>query len=374
MSTSSADRSNIIPNSFQTPNEYVDHALPLLSGDEIKVLLFAVRHILGWHDRIHARRAPISVSMFTNGFVTRDGKVYAGTGLSRPTVVRILNILSTYGLLLKVGAPTPEGQIYELYENIDWAGLEARYHQRKAAAADAATKKAAQARTGKRKRVPNKVVNGLYQSTPLTDGGKGCLPVVVNGLNSNKAISNTRQNQDSASGDADAHTGTPEPPSESKRSRRTKAVKDQPTPHAGEPPAQRQRDEMFDAVALHIFGFSDAKAEGGRVAKISNWLKGTHQGKGEQKVGFISSPANPTHVAAFAAWWSEKNPNADLPRDLVKFVEAWRSWASAMNHRAEERARLDQKRAAQRSTTVQFSPDELERRRAELAQAKARIG
>jgi len=57
--------SNYIPNSFQTPNVLVDEIMPLLTPQEWLVLSFATRHILGWHDRIHERRAPISLSRNT---------------------------------------------------------------------------------------------------------------------------------------------------------------------------------------------------------------------------------------------------------------------------------------------------------------------
>ena len=58
--------SDLRPNTFQTPNEYVDKYLYLLTSDECKVLLYAVRRIFGFNkdqDRI-------AVSQFADGLVS----------------------------------------------------------------------------------------------------------------------------------------------------------------------------------------------------------------------------------------------------------------------------------------------------------------
>ncbi len=88
----------------------------------------------------------------------------------------------------------------------------------------------------------------------------------------------------------------------------------------------RPRDPIFDAVALHVFSIDDGQVQGGRVAKISNWLNGKFEGRGAQKVGFISRPAEVAHIEAFAA--DCKKRGITPPLDLVKFVENWRAWAS----------------------------------------------
>lgn len=93
------------------------------------------------------------------------------------------------------------------------------------------------------------------------------------------------------------------------------------------PKKTRAPDAMFDAVAFHVFGIDDPQAEGGRIAKISNWLKGKYEGAGAQKVGKISHPAEVKHIQAFAA--SCKQKGLTPPYDFVKFVEQWRKWASA---------------------------------------------
>jgi hypothetical protein len=89
----------------------------------------------------------------------------------------------------------------------------------------------------------------------------------------------------------------------------------------------RKPDPLFDAVRQHIFGIDDPNAEGGRIGKISNWLAGKYEGKSGQKVGKIGRPAEPKHVEAFAKYC--KGKGITPPRDFVKFVEAWREWATS---------------------------------------------
>ena len=89
---------------------------------------------------------------------------------------------------------------------------------------------------------------------------------------------------------------------------------------------KREPDPIFDAVALHIFEINDTNAEGGRIAKIANWLKGSYDGRGKQKVGKISAPAEVKHIEAFAQHC--KTQGITPPYDFVRFVENWRKWAS----------------------------------------------
>ncbi len=44
----SVRQTTLVPGTFQTPNEYVDDLLPILTGTETKVLLFITRKTLGW--------------------------------------------------------------------------------------------------------------------------------------------------------------------------------------------------------------------------------------------------------------------------------------------------------------------------------------
>jgi hypothetical protein len=117
----------LIPNSFQTPNAYIDRFLHLLTAEEWKVLSYAVRRISGF-DKAQDQ---ISLSQFVGGATLKDGTIRDyGTGLSRAAVVKALAGLTTYRLLIAV---QPGGHIeattYGLqldYAQIDQAGLEAR--------------------------------------------------------------------------------------------------------------------------------------------------------------------------------------------------------------------------------------------------------
>lgn len=121
----------IIPNSYQKPNFFVDHLLYFLTSDEAKVLDLAIREIYGWRDSIAARRANIALSVFSEGKVLKSTgeRVAWGTGLSVGTCRKCLDALCSFGIMLKLGAPSPDGQCYGLQENPDaiaWDALKAR--------------------------------------------------------------------------------------------------------------------------------------------------------------------------------------------------------------------------------------------------------
>lgn len=104
------------------------------------------------------------------------------------------------------------------------------------------------------------------------------------------------------------------------------------------PEKTRTPDLVFDAVALHIFEIDPltvTKESGGRIGPIAQWLKGKSEGlkRAGGKVGFISRAAEPEHVKQFALWYKGEYPDANLPYDLVKFVESWRKWATVMSKR-----------------------------------------
>ena len=121
----------IIPNSYQKPNFFVDHLLYFLTSDEAKVLDLAIREIYGWRDSIAARRANIALSVFSEGKVLKSTgeRVAWGTGLSVGTCRKCLDALCNFGIMVKIGAPSPDGQCYGIQENPDaiaWDALKAR--------------------------------------------------------------------------------------------------------------------------------------------------------------------------------------------------------------------------------------------------------
>lgn len=116
----------ILPNAFQSPNEYVDTGMELLTPEEFKCLMFAARHILGWEDKINERQRIMSLTMFERGYTSaKTGRYFAGTGLSRAAIVKALAILVEGNLLTKLDE-TADGQRYELSDAPNWDYLRKR--------------------------------------------------------------------------------------------------------------------------------------------------------------------------------------------------------------------------------------------------------
>lgn len=287
--------SRLLPNTFQTFNSYVDDAMEMLTGEEYKCLSFATRHILGWQDKIDDRCGVISLTMFVKGFKSRDGKVFGGTGLTRPTVQKALDELSRLGFLMKVGKPTPKGQQWQLGDEPDFEVLAARHDALRAKRKDTRKKRTGLAGKPAAASLVGKpvLVYGLYQRwfSAYTRGGLAAKLNQSNGQNH-------PQNQGQISARKRAGTKLPKP-----------------------------RNPLFDAVAAG-HGITDVGAEGGRIAMIANWLAGTYEGKGARRVGKISAPATVEHIQQFFKDWAKANEGVNPPMDFVKFVEHWRIWAS----------------------------------------------
>ena len=107
-------QSAFIPNSYQTPNLYVDAYLYLLTDEEWKVLSYAIRRTLGFNKR----RDRISLSQFANGITDKAGKhLDYGCGLSVDTVRKVVTSLCLFGFLTKTAENDPtknNGPEYEL--------------------------------------------------------------------------------------------------------------------------------------------------------------------------------------------------------------------------------------------------------------------
>ena len=119
----------MIPNSYQTPNLYVDRLMPLLSASEFVVLSFMARRVFGFQ----LRQTRISLRQFVTGTRSRAGVQHdRGTGLSRATVERSLQELKRYRVVTEVEANDPavnQGTLWSLQldeEQVDWDGLQAR--------------------------------------------------------------------------------------------------------------------------------------------------------------------------------------------------------------------------------------------------------
>jgi hypothetical protein len=122
-------KSTFVPNSFQTPNAYVDIIMPYLTGAEYKVLSYATRRILGFQKR----QDRISISQFTDGTKNKEGETLdSGTGLGIGTVKSCLETLVNFGLMIRVSENDPrtnEGVMWELQwdgNKVNWQTMKER--------------------------------------------------------------------------------------------------------------------------------------------------------------------------------------------------------------------------------------------------------
>ena len=115
-------------NYWPTPNFVMDRLIQYLTLEEFAVLMFIVRHTLGWQDKAETQSSHISLSSFKNGFTTRDGKHFGGCGVSKNKIIAALKALERFGVIRRSGR-TQDGALITLVLNedeIDWAGLQAR--------------------------------------------------------------------------------------------------------------------------------------------------------------------------------------------------------------------------------------------------------
>lgn len=89
----------IFPTTTPIPDQVFDELLHLLSGNELKVLLYICRRTFGFKKESDT----ISLNQMVNGITTRDGRVLdRGTGLSKATVARCLNMLEERNIILRL--------------------------------------------------------------------------------------------------------------------------------------------------------------------------------------------------------------------------------------------------------------------------------
>lgn len=86
------------------------------------------------------------------------------------------------------------------------------------------------------------------------------------------------------------------------------------------PKASRPDNPLFNAVAEHVFGLDphQVNGDGGRIAKISTWLK--------------KQDAPPEQLGEFTIWYRRKYPGISAPRDLAKFQEHWSAFRQGGLH------------------------------------------
>src|SRR5688572_10276770 len=84
------------PNYTQVPDQLFDEPLGVLSGAELKVLLYIIRRTFGFNRHTDS----ISLSQMLNGLKTKDGRVLdAGAAVSKPALLQALRSLEDKGII-----------------------------------------------------------------------------------------------------------------------------------------------------------------------------------------------------------------------------------------------------------------------------------
>lgn len=85
------------PNTTQVPDQYLDELLPVLTGAELKVLLYITRRTFGFKKAADN----ISLSQMLGGITTSDGRVLDhGVGLAKNTLLKAINSLESKQIIL----------------------------------------------------------------------------------------------------------------------------------------------------------------------------------------------------------------------------------------------------------------------------------
>ena len=122
--------SKFLPNSTQIPNALLDRLMPLLSGDEFKVLMYLARRTFGFQrraDRVSTRQISVGITSRKTG-----EKLDNGTGLNRGTIMRCLTRLKEHGVVLETSPAIKERNIATEWSinldsrTVDWYGLESK--------------------------------------------------------------------------------------------------------------------------------------------------------------------------------------------------------------------------------------------------------
>lgn len=289
----------ILPNTYQAFNVYVDQAMELLTGEEVKCLDYATRHILGWQDKVNMRRSKISISRFVDGWTTTDGTRYGGTGLNRAAVIKALNELHRFGLVVKIGDAGPDGQEFELGESPHWALMVER-REAKNAANRKRTAKGAEAATAKRK---------------AKKAGTSHAPAQASTSHVPGAVRRTHQQQ------SVAHTSTGTSDVRNQNQLQSQS-QNQPQIDAGGPVFDHQR--VRDCVAWTAFGIKDMSKlpkqddlSTLRLNQIVAWLHTHYTGMSEAQIA--------ARVVEFKQSWKSRR-SITMPKKPDLFAEQWIAW------------------------------------------------
>ena len=102
LAPSSADQAKLfsgfqVPNTTPIPDQLVDELLPILTGAEVKVVLYICRRTFGFKKQSDN----ISLNQMLRGVIRKDGRpLDGGVGLSKPTLLRALKSLREQQIII----------------------------------------------------------------------------------------------------------------------------------------------------------------------------------------------------------------------------------------------------------------------------------
>lgn len=305
-------KNGFIPNSFQTPNLFIDRVMPLLELSEFAVLMFAARHILGWDD-VQDRCAHLSLTAFETGH-----RGQAGCGLSRPVIQKALETLETFGLLERVGKPSSrKGQAWKLAldeEAVQWDQMQTRRDE-KQAKNQKRTRSATKASTQKRHAKNEPAVRQTYQDSSTLDvpieNGSGTSDVPISSTldvpmtgTSDVLIETHRETQGKEKITAAPAGGEPSssPPDETE-------FKPSPTP----------QQQMFEAICC-TWGYDMASLTKTKRTEI-----------GRVAAELVEAHAAPGKILPFKGWMDAKSKRENWGGYTVNvFPKYWPDFAAVL--------------------------------------------
>lgn len=80
-------------NTFQTPNYVVDDLINHLDLNEIRVLMFIIRHDNGWFGYVNGEPPVMNLDTIRDGYTTDNGNVVNGVGMEDKPIEDALEML-----------------------------------------------------------------------------------------------------------------------------------------------------------------------------------------------------------------------------------------------------------------------------------------
>ncbi len=312
-----------IPNSFQTPNAIIDTLMPLLTDSEFRVLMYMVRHVLGWKKRALQRRANISLSNFENGFSYTDSDdtlhQYAGVGLAKSTIRNALKALKKFRIVKPIGDASNKGQEWELAfmtdDNVDIEALEKRHDEK----FQKAKKRTENARAKSPKN--NSDIAAQSEGVSAQQIQRGISPTDTEGISptDTEGISPTDTEGISPTdtegiSPTDTEGISPTVPNETHRKDHSKEKTPSSDGIAIDPPVEKSTYDWPGMLAAVEKTFG---VRGRQVKYIANMLLGRAT-KGEWGEHNLPEPMTPEQVLGFGPWYRKENPGMSMVQEPPK--------------------------------------------------------